>query len=112
MRIGCEVTFNPPGDGDTDCFYASAEKILGIEARGLKKVILYFLKSHKFDVSNYSSSNDKDKFFCDKWQRFLPELSASRRNSQQLQMLLTMMRHSHDIATNSILLAFKQKCHT
>jgi len=33
-RLGYEVTFNPPGDGD--CFYASAAKALGIETQSLK----------------------------------------------------------------------------
>ena len=31
-RLGYEVAFNPPGDGD--CFYASAAKTLGIETQG------------------------------------------------------------------------------
>ena len=48
-RLGYEVTFNPPGDGD--CFYASAAKALGIETQSLKKVVFEFLKSHQFDVS-------------------------------------------------------------
>lgn len=48
-RLGYQVTFNPPGDGD--CFYASAAKALGIETQSLKKVVFDFLKSHQFDVS-------------------------------------------------------------
>ena len=47
-RLGYEVTFNPPGDGD--CFYTSAAKALGIEKQSLKKVVFDFLKSHQFDV--------------------------------------------------------------
>ena len=47
-RLRYDVTFNPPEDGDF--FYASAEKALGIETQGLKKVIFDFLKSHHFDV--------------------------------------------------------------
>jgi len=48
-RLGYEVTFNPPGDGD--CFYASEAKALGIETQSLKKVVFDFLKSHQFDVT-------------------------------------------------------------
>lgn len=48
-RLGYQVTFNPPGDGD--CFCASAAKALGIETQSLKKVVFDFLKSHQFDVS-------------------------------------------------------------
>ena len=48
-RLGYEVTFNPPGDGD--CLYASATKALGIKTQSLKKGIFDFLKSHQFDVS-------------------------------------------------------------
>ena len=47
-RLGYDVAFNPPGDGD--CFYASAAKALEIETPGLKKVIFDFLKSYQFDV--------------------------------------------------------------
>ena len=46
-RLGYDVTFNPPGD--SDCFYASAAKALGMETQGLKKVIFDFLKSHQLD---------------------------------------------------------------
>ena len=48
-RLGYEVTFNPPGYGDS--FYASAAKALEIETQSLKKVVFDFLKSHQFDVS-------------------------------------------------------------
>ena len=48
-RLGYEVTFNTPRDGD--CFYASAAKALRIETQILKKVVFDFLKSHQFDVS-------------------------------------------------------------
>ena len=48
-RLGYEVTFKPPGDGD--CFYSSAAKALEIETQSLKKVVFDFLKSHQFDVS-------------------------------------------------------------
>ena len=47
-RLGCEVTFNPLGDGDY--FYTSAAKALEIEKQSLKKVVFDFLKSHQFDV--------------------------------------------------------------
>ena len=48
-QLGYDVASNRPGDGD--CFYASVAKALGIETKGLKKVIFDFLKSHQFDVS-------------------------------------------------------------
>jgi len=48
-RLGYEVTFNPPGDGD--CFYGSAAKVLEIETQSLKNVVFDFLKSHQFDAS-------------------------------------------------------------
>ena len=41
VRLGYEVTFNPPGDS----FYASAAKALGIETQGLKRVVFDFLKN-------------------------------------------------------------------
>ena len=39
-RLGYDVSFSPPGDGDI--FNASAAKALGIETRGLKKLIATF----------------------------------------------------------------------
>ena len=48
-RLGYDVSFHPPGDGDF--FYALAAKALGIETQCLKKVIFDFLKSHQLDVS-------------------------------------------------------------
>ena len=49
-RLGYDVAFNPPGDGD--CFNASASKAWGIETQGLKKAAIFdFLKSYQFDVN-------------------------------------------------------------
>jgi len=44
-RLGYEVTFNAPGDGD--CFYTSAAKALQMETQSVKKVVFDFLKSHQ-----------------------------------------------------------------
>ena len=91
MFIGYDVTSNLPGDGN--CFYALAAKALGIETQSLMKVVFDFLRSHQFVMSNLAYrllSNDKAKFGCVKWQQFLPELSASLRNSKQLHMLKTL----------------------
>ena len=58
MKLGFEVAFNPPVDGN--CFYFSAANALGIETHNLKNVIFKYvcvrrlfdyLKSHRFDVS-------------------------------------------------------------
>ena len=61
-RLGYDVSFNPPGDGDF--FYASAAKASGVETQDLRKVTFDFLKSHQFDVSIQliaNSRTNKDK---------------------------------------------------
>ena len=49
-QLGCDVTFNSPGDGD--CFYASAAKALGIETQrklvALQKVEHHLLQALGF----------------------------------------------------------------
>ena len=49
-RLGFELTFNPPGDGD--CLFSSAAS-LESKARAsiIKTLVLDYLKNHLFDVS-------------------------------------------------------------
>ena len=56
-RLGYDVAFNPPGDGDF--FHASTAKALGMETQGLKKVIIDFLKSQQLDASIQLIANSR-----------------------------------------------------
>ena len=80
-RLGYDVSFNPPGDGEL--FYASAAKTLEIETQGLKKVIFDFMKSHQFDASiqPIADSRTTKISLCVNWQRFLLEFPAKIHNN-------------------------------
>lgn len=59
-KLGYDVVFNPPGDGN--CFYSSAATALKIPLEMLKSVVFDHLKANQYDVSIYSlPSYDKDK---------------------------------------------------
>ena len=90
-RLGYDVSFSPPGDGDF--FYASAAKALGIETQGLKNVIFDFLKSHQFDVTIQLIANSPPTKICLLCQLAAIFTGISGQNSQQLGMVILQLQH-------------------
>ena len=81
-RLGYEVTFDLPRDGD--CFYPSAAKALGIETRDLKNVVFDFLKSHYFDASIQFIANSRTTKISLLWQQFVLEILSKIYNNYNI----------------------------
>ena len=82
-KLGYDVVFNPPGDGN--CFYSSAASALKIPLAMLKSVVFDHLKENRYDVSIFSLPwYDKDKSVLVKWQRFCQNPILEIDNTSQL----------------------------